>query len=378
LHLVPFLWSFLTALVVLIQGGFHDSSLWCWINSAPVGCHNNPDEECDRCPYCTVFYRWIFFFGPLWFAAIGTMVVMGILIHSVSKTEKKAAKWRPLTFLSQVEKEGTRQSAREGSFHSRTVVDKERRTQPSKEWTIEEEGAIEEDGTTKWLREIEEEGTTLPLNDVEEEGTAKSAREGSFHSRSVMGDSTKPKESSTNESSSNHSRFSREALKNSKVFSSTFNMMASRLNLTDVDERRERKKASKMTRVVTAQAFRYCVVFWITWVPASANRILQLVRGYSYFWVMLLHVIFTPMQGLLNFIVYIDPRVRKWWSVRKKERAREKKIKERKRLKRENGGVSLPPSQRALTNDQEDDHFDFEESMEFLQSNQSIPSSSNM
>lgn len=122
--------------------------------------------------------------------------------------------------------------------------------------------------------------------------------------------------------------------------------MGSRIGKSDLEERRERRKAMRMTRVVSGQAFRYCIVFWITWLPGSANRILQLTRGHSYFWVMLFHVIFTPMQGLLNFIVYVDLRVRKWvqteLELRKKARERRKKIKEH---RRDNSDISLPEAQ---------------------------------
>ena len=92
----------------------------------------------------------------------------------------------------------------------------------------------------------------------------------------------------------------------------------------DAEERKARRKAHKMSRMVTRQAFLYCFVFWITWLPGTTNRILQVSTGHSYFWVMFLHVIFTPMQGFLNFFVYIDIRFRKWWKEKQKQRLKAK------------------------------------------------------
>ena len=108
--------------------------------------------------------------------------------------------------------------------------------------------------------------------------------------------------------------------------------------------------------MVAGQAFRYCFVFWVTWLPGSTNRILQLAIGKSYFWVMFLHVIFTPMQGFWNFIVYIDLRVRKWWKEKRRERAIAKEIES---LKLEHGAKYDPSihsvSAKVRGDDDEDD-----------------------
>lgn len=269
LHGVPIAWSFGTAFIVLGQRGFHNSSLWCWINSSPGGCFGNPDVECEYCPYCAIYYRWIFFFGPLWFAALGTIIIMVILVYSVRKTEKRAARWRPQSVI---------------------------------KLNVE------------------------PLKN-----------EHSNNSRSMAMDGDDGKERGT--------KSSLELISASLKTPSRLNLgMTMRKGKSDIEERRERRKAMRMTRVVSGQAFRYCIVFWITWLPGSANRILQLTRGHSYFWVMLLHVIFTPMQGLLNFIVYVDLRVRKWvqTELQLRRKARERRERRREQHRRDNSDVSFP------------------------------------
>eukprot|EP00577_Skeletonema_sp_RCC1716_P011571 CAMPEP_0113406384 /NCGR_PEP_ID=MMETSP0013_2-20120614/19480_1 /TAXON_ID=2843 ORGANISM="Skeletonema costatum, Strain 1716" /NCGR_SAMPLE_ID=MMETSP0013_2 /ASSEMBLY_ACC=CAM_ASM_000158 /LENGTH=421 /DNA_ID=CAMNT_0000292221 /DNA_START=80 /DNA_END=1345 /DNA_ORIENTATION=+ /assembly_acc=CAM_ASM_000158 len=80
------------------------------------------------------------------------------------------------------------------------------------------------------------------------------------------------------------------------------------------DEEFERKKKEEerrrhaQSRQVAWQGLRFVGVFYLTWAFATVNRLLQLVNGGSYFWLMCLHTIFVPMQGFFNFLVYIYPR----------------------------------------------------------------------
>ena len=46
------------------------------------------------------------------------------------------------------------------------------------------------------------------------------------------------------------------------------------------------------------QALRFVGVFYLTWAFATVNRLLQLIVGHSYFWLMFLHTVFVPMQGV--------------------------------------------------------------------------------
>mmetsp|Transcript_21911 Transcript_21911/g.48972 ORF Transcript_21911/g.48972 Transcript_21911/m.48972 type:complete len:162 (-) Transcript_21911:57-542(-) len=72
------------------------------------------------------------------------------------------------------------------------------------------------------------------------------------------------------------------------------------------------------------QAFRYVAAFWLTWLPATLNRLLQL-SGRNVFWVFVLHSIFVPLQGAMNWCVYKYPQFYKWKEARRKARKKRRK-----------------------------------------------------
>jgi hypothetical protein len=58
---------------------------------------------------------------------------------------------------------------------------------------------------------------------------------------------------------------------------------------------------------VFSQCTFYVVIFYLTHVFGSADRIYQQFNGTSPFWLLLLHCIFQPLQGFGNFLVYRRP-----------------------------------------------------------------------
>jgi len=58
------------------------------------------------------------------------------------------------------------------------------------------------------------------------------------------------------------------------------------------------------SRQIFLQALFYLGVFYITWLFATINRMHQLITGASSFTLTILHSIFAPLQGFLNFVVY--------------------------------------------------------------------------
>mmetsp|Transcript_30894 Transcript_30894/g.55983 ORF Transcript_30894/g.55983 Transcript_30894/m.55983 type:complete len:333 (+) Transcript_30894:115-1113(+) len=58
------------------------------------------------------------------------------------------------------------------------------------------------------------------------------------------------------------------------------------------------------SRQMFHQAVFYLGVFYITWLFVTINRMYQLITGESNFPLLVLHSIFGPLQGFLNFIVY--------------------------------------------------------------------------
>lgn len=79
--------------------------------------------------------------------------------------------------------------------------------------------------------------------------------------------------------------------------------------------KKDKKKDGKRSKQVSTQAFYYLMAFFFSWTPATLTRLIQLVFSRKYYSLLLLMAIFTPMQGFLNFLVYMRPR---WLAYRKK------------------------------------------------------------
>lgn len=262
---------------------------------------------------------------------------MGILVSSVRKTEKKAAKWRPERVQKKMEKRATQLSAREfsnQSFNSKEAAPNGERdsSNPSRSVDL---GDDKED-SSKGERDSSNRNRSVLDSGVEKEGASKSANGSSNRSLSMM----------------RSVRDFRPSLPSHLHGIKIRGWRGSRITIADIEERRERRKALRMTRVVTGQALRYCAVFWITWIFGSTNRILQFATGgESYFWIMFFHVIFTPLQGLLNCIVYVDLRVQKWWKKKKLARSKAKSIRKRERQSQENSSAASIPAGQAASFD---------------------------
>lgn len=58
------------------------------------------------------------------------------------------------------------------------------------------------------------------------------------------------------------------------------------------------------SRQMFHQAIFYCGVFYLSWLFVTINRMYQLITGESNYALLVLHSVFGPLQGLMNFIVY--------------------------------------------------------------------------
>mmetsp|Transcript_17701 Transcript_17701/g.36043 ORF Transcript_17701/g.36043 Transcript_17701/m.36043 type:complete len:332 (-) Transcript_17701:114-1109(-) len=73
---------------------YNSADLWCWIAAYPPTCKNKdgthgPDWPCERGENAWLF-RWIIFFGPLWFVIIAITIIMIMLTRDVRREEKQA------------------------------------------------------------------------------------------------------------------------------------------------------------------------------------------------------------------------------------------------------------------------------------------------
>lgn len=67
MHLAAAFWAFGTALTSTGLHLLHDANLWCWI--APAPCPDD-DDDCRHEQDKILIFRWVFYFGPLWFCIL--------------------------------------------------------------------------------------------------------------------------------------------------------------------------------------------------------------------------------------------------------------------------------------------------------------------
>jgi len=82
-------------------------------------------------------------------------------------------------------------------------------------------------------------------------------------------------------------------------------------------------KSARVAIVVKRQAFYYVGAFYVTWIPLTILRILQTLGKQVPYGIFLCAVIFTPLQGFFNCLVYLRPRYLRWkrlkWNEKKKD-----------------------------------------------------------
>lgn len=82
----------------------------------------------------------------------------------------------------------------------------------------------------------------------------------------------------------------------------------------EAENRSRNQQRGKRSRQVATQAFFYMLAFFLSWTPATLTRFIQMVWGKTYYPIILMMAIFTPLQGFFNFLVYSRPR---WMRFRK-------------------------------------------------------------
>jgi len=93
MHLTAIVPSVGVAIAGLPLTLYNNANLWCWIAAYPPGsegfdgAHGN-GIECTR-GHGSWLYRWIFFYGPLWFIIIAVSVFMVMLTLSIRSEEKR-------------------------------------------------------------------------------------------------------------------------------------------------------------------------------------------------------------------------------------------------------------------------------------------------
>jgi hypothetical protein len=63
-----------------------------------------------------------------------------------------------------------------------------------------------------------------------------------------------------------------------------------------------------LSQRMARQSYLYVGALWITYIPVAMTRMTQLIRGYTYYWMILTIAITIPFQGCWNVLVYLRPR----------------------------------------------------------------------
>jgi len=85
----------------------------------------------------------------------------------------------------------------------------------------------------------------------------------------------------------------------------SFDSRGSRSTITEMN--RNRKKLRYSTRIAH-QAYFYFGAFLVSWVWSTLLRLGQLITGKSNFFLLLMSSFMVPLQGFLNYFVYMRPR----------------------------------------------------------------------
>jgi len=116
---IPIMFGLATAVASVVLKLFNNANLWCWISPLPLTCKgslfNNGINDCERGNNASL-YRFLFFYGPLWFVIITASIAMFLLYTSVRKTEQQAAKWSLATRLEKTARLKHSQKVRRQAF----------------------------------------------------------------------------------------------------------------------------------------------------------------------------------------------------------------------------------------------------------------------
>lgn len=229
-HIIAISFGLGTSIAGLVMKIFHNSKVWCWINSYPMGCGDGPGQTPCLRGHNSKMLRWAFYYGPLWFMISLVAFFMTLVYCYVRGLDNKMAR-----YTSTYRKKAARSSA---------------------EFELSERA------------------------DSDNEGDNNSKRRSS-------------------------------RMRMSRTFS---NMKIETLN----EQRRQRR--NERSKAVANQGLFYAGTFALVWLFGTVVRGMQLAGATPPWAIIFLFAVFTPSQGFFNFLVFIRPRLIKYFSKRKKLR----------------------------------------------------------
>jgi hypothetical protein len=255
-HGVPIVWGLGTAIAALSLDIFHSANLWCWIGPNPDGSGPTVDK-----------FRMALFYCPLWISIIVVSInlffvfayVRGITLRSEEHIKRSMASLRS--------EEPIKRSM--ASFKTWARYNPVQSIEG-----VEDDELYRDQGFTQ--ETLEKEDTNISVDAIQSalETTLKSAED----------------------------------------------VELERQQERQKEETVQMRSFAKRRREVAFQCLRFAVAFYITWIPISLVRILQMVEKPVPYGLFLWAAMMTPLQGLPNFCVFLFPLVQSRLMARRKQK----------------------------------------------------------
>eukprot|EP00934_Nitzschia_sp_Nitz4_P008305 Nitzschia sp. Nitz4//scaffold215_size37433//16057//17935//NITZ4_007751-RA/size37433-processed-gene-0.18-mRNA-1//-1//CDS//3329542151//8295//frame0 len=307
MHLVAFAWGFGTALSASVMELMNNANLWCWIAPLPVDCVNTLGNNGDAEPNCdrgnnAWLYRWLFYFVPLWLCILFANDMKDEIMESNtgnSSLSRVAPK--------RVNMAGTMASGQndDDDNNNNAPLQSGSSTLPN----IEEEKETEDEVLGNYSSPlVEGPGTQSGDLSVRFDTSSRNGIDGSSRVNFDLEGSSSiivgyPDNGSQGSGDGSNKMTARGVL----TFAKAVTVLKGKRSTYARDYKR--------TMEVYHQSLWYLGTFYITHFWSTTNRITQ-GFGDVPFPMLLLHSIFDPLQGFLNFIVYQRPR---YLEIRKKQ-----------------------------------------------------------
>jgi hypothetical protein len=307
MHLCAMGFGIVTAAVSLKLQLFNNADLWCWIASLSFNCTERLEDGETTCirGERAYFYRWAFFYGPLWLCMM-TVLILNVLMYCHVKRGQQDAIDNEVVHL---DIQGNR-TAWESSSGYRNTGQQQKMTSVRLNKPIHRRTTILRKSHLKRpsllgcdLLQFEE---TVDRHTKEPEQhyecdfkmVLPETIVNSLRSRgllcNVSGDTSHHHSSSDTCKDSKHSTRKSEDIRHVLAV------------VEDYPSAIKQYTAAYIfgTRVVVSQCFAYTVAFFLTWTFSSVNRIVQHHTNTNYFGLILCQALFEPLQGLFNVFVY--------------------------------------------------------------------------
>jgi len=368
IHTVAVLVGMGTAAVALAFELYNPAGWQCWIASSPVGCTESWEMEdenisqpgqqndsnsstaaedavmivpCTRGDNASVF-RWFFFFLPLWSCILVATVALYQVYSAFQKQDQVANKWRQKLMYatatpSKIIKKTTKATTWVAKKTTKTTVNATKKTYEVTSKSVQKiTGSWGSLGNSS-VRDKRTDISKPPRATIPAYTPAQKRK--LQKSQSIEYDSEHPMQPNTVDPSGSDaleaqdSSIIKSALPTSgkglppvlgteKYVGRTHSPAVDEVKRTSRAQKlaeklrvrrpkRRKKQHSEKSKLVTSQALLYLLSFYMAWFFPSLTRIQQSVtsEGIAYYHWVLLSAIFVPLQGLLNFFVYIRPKI---------------------------------------------------------------------